>query len=1213
MALPNGSTYLPGSWADDLTSYGCDFPDTSQTKSTALIAAGASGTTGSVTEPYAISERFTNSDIYTFIADGCTFGEALAKSLAAPDIQMPLGDMLAQPCADVPKATFTSSPGNYGVAKGTISIGASAALAFNTPCATGISKLELVIDGLVSSSGTLAGGSGAFNLNTAALSDGVHEVRIVAINNSEAASEGYVAQEIVVNNHGRSVNFNGGNTTMTSTAATFGLATAAGDGTVSQLELTCLGRVVGSGSPGSLSVSLTGLLAPGDNTIVPVAVFSDGSQVAGGAFVVHEESGSINTWGNGAATGLWSNRLNWTGGTLPQNGDNIARFGGSASGGTVTVDASASVEEIDFSNSGGGNYTIAASAGQTLTLALSTTNSPASECMVNVLSGSHTISAPLILAAQGNLMNVTNPTDFLNVSGSVGGIGGLTKTGSGTLVLAGSNTYAGATRITAGTLQATMFGSLPIYTSSTSLSVASGAMLAVNVGGAGEWTSAGLAGLMGNGGAFSAGAWLGIDTGDAGGAFACSSNVASNVNFNKIGAGTLIFSGSNTFTGAVVASAGALQFNSAAAMGSVNATLVNGAAATAGYPIDQTFLGHISSASTGTVALAVSSSNNLNFSSAGLSHVSLGAVGAATFSGMLTPAGSTYSLGGGGGTLTFASSLGGSSGLVVTGPGTVVLTASNTYGGGTTVSSGTLQAKTPGALPSYASSHSLSVAPGAVLSVNVGGTGEWTTGNLDSLLGNSTAFPAGSAIGIDTSDANGAFTYSSNINGNVGLCKFGAGTLVLTGSSGYAGATTVAVGTLNVGGQLTASEVSVQSGAVLTGSGAVSSIVLNTGSTLAPGNNGSGVMTVAALTLNYGAILNCTLGSGADGTVAVSDGISLCNGLVVNVSPGANWGVGMYPLFSMASFSFAASTTIDAAWTVAGVDLGGRSYSIVGVGNNIDLSVPAVNAQSLVGSASTYSWASTATWQGGMAPTLRGDTAAFNALSGSGSATITLDGSRTLSGLSFSATGGGGYVLSRTDSVSSLALANNGIPVPVSVTAGSAAIAVPVVLGDNLSISVGSGAIAAISGPISENGGSHSLTLSGSGTLILSGSNDYSGGTTVTGGTLNVNSAQALPTTGMLVVGRNGRVVLGNITGAAEMVAASPLTSESISLASTPAVSSIDSSAAVQTSSLATAAVQVSVPVGAPLSGGPAAVPEPGTVLLLLVGAAALAVWRRRK
>jgi hypothetical protein len=74
-ALPNGSTYLPGAWADNLTSFGCDFPDTSQTKATAFIAAGAAGTTGSVVEPYAIPQRFTNSSIYTFIADGSTLGE----------------------------------------------------------------------------------------------------------------------------------------------------------------------------------------------------------------------------------------------------------------------------------------------------------------------------------------------------------------------------------------------------------------------------------------------------------------------------------------------------------------------------------------------------------------------------------------------------------------------------------------------------------------------------------------------------------------------------------------------------------------------------------------------------------------------------------------------------------------------------------------------------------------------------------------------------------------------------------------------------------------------------------------------------------------------------------------------------------------------------------------------------------------------------------
>ena len=158
LTLPNGSTYLPGSWADNLTSFGCDFSDTGQTKATAFIAAGASGTTGSVVEPYAIPARFTNTSIYTFIADGSTFGEAFAKSVASPDIQMPLGDMLAQPFADVPQVAITSGPGNYGRAAGTISISGSAGLV-DPHIATGISSLGLLVDGLVSSAGTLAGGA----------------------------------------------------------------------------------------------------------------------------------------------------------------------------------------------------------------------------------------------------------------------------------------------------------------------------------------------------------------------------------------------------------------------------------------------------------------------------------------------------------------------------------------------------------------------------------------------------------------------------------------------------------------------------------------------------------------------------------------------------------------------------------------------------------------------------------------------------------------------------------------------------------------------------------------------------------------------------------------------------------------------------------------------------------------------------------------------
>ena len=225
------------------------------------------------------------------------------------------------------------------------------------------------------------------------------------------------------------------------------------------------------------------------------------------------------------------------------------------------------------------------------------------------------------------------------------------------------------------------------------------------------------------------------------------------------------------------------------------------------------------------------------------------------------------------------------------------------------------------------------------------------------------------------------------------------------------------------------------------------------------------------------------------------------------------------------------------------------------MGNIVELSVPAVNAQSLVSSAGTFSWASPGNWQGGVAPDVRGDAAAFAALSGSGSATIVLAGSDTLSGLSFSALGGGGYVLSRTDSVSSLQLANGGSPVPVSIAAGAAAIAVPVVFGDNVNISTGSGAVATISGPISESGGSHSLTLSGSGELTLSGTDTYSGGTTLNGGALEIAAASALPGSGLVSISGGGRLVLGSGAGIGALLAASsPVSSGAVALSAAASV-----------------------------------------------------------
>jgi len=168
-----------------------------------------------------------------------------------------------------------------------------------------------------------------------------------------------------------------------------------------------------------------------------------------------------------------------------------------------------------------------------------------------------------------------------------------------------------------------------------------------------------------------------------------------------------------------------------------------------------------------------------------------------------------------------------------------------------------------------------------------------------------------------------------------------------------------------------------------------------------------------------------------------------------------------------------------------------------------------------------------------------------------------------------------------------------------------------------------------------------SLTLSGSGQLTLSGSNTYSGGTTVSGGTLEVTSAQALSSNSALAVSGGGRVVSNDsLTGIALAAAggdASPslnllgssqwaaLAAQARAAQAQPLTSSLDSGAAASGVSLASASpvsymatlggapVLAQVGTGSAV-GGLAAVPEPGTLALLLAGSlSGLGLWLKRR
>ncbi|HPR68116.1 MAG TPA: TIGR03790 family protein [Kiritimatiellia bacterium] len=137
--------WLPGAYADHMTSCGGMIPDPCDNQSTVLdwMEIGATASYGTVDEPCNYLEKYPDPLMAFWYARGFTIGEAYAMSLDAPYQGLLAGDPLAAPFAAGPLITVTS-PVPWQIVTGSIPVQVSAGA---HPQGGPAAALDLYLDG----------------------------------------------------------------------------------------------------------------------------------------------------------------------------------------------------------------------------------------------------------------------------------------------------------------------------------------------------------------------------------------------------------------------------------------------------------------------------------------------------------------------------------------------------------------------------------------------------------------------------------------------------------------------------------------------------------------------------------------------------------------------------------------------------------------------------------------------------------------------------------------------------------------------------------------------------------------------------------------------------------------------------------------------------------------------------------------------------------
>jgi fibronectin-binding autotransporter adhesin len=408
-----------------------------------------------------------------------------------------------------------------------------------------------------------------------------------------------------------------------------------------------------------------------------------------------------------------------------------------------------------------------------------------------------------------------------------------------------------------------------------------------------------------------------------------------------------------------------------------------------------------------------------------------------------------------------------------------------------------------------------------------------------------------------TAPAGGQADFSGIIADGVGqngLTKTGGGIVALSGANTYAGATTVQEGTLLVNALNGPSAVTVASGATLGGTGTAGPLALTAGSTLAPGTQGPGTLSAGATTLGGGSYaFQIADASGLAGSGW--DFLDIEGGLAVEATQGSPFTLDLWtvsfgdtsgPAFGFDPLQPYRWTFLDTTESLADLDLsafainttstattGGFANDTQGGTFSIGVSTAGTGLDVVF---TPDAATSSLVWYGDDAsPGGKGDWTALNVNWASGSTLQTWETGKTAV---FDTVGG--EVTIGPAGIS----AGNGIAFEATgyeLTGGTLTLSGGTQLVN--SVTVDDGLSATISSAVA---GSAGLTKAGGGTLLLTADNSLTGGASIAAGTLQLGAGGssgsltgdiAIGATGTLAVDRSDELTLaGGITGGGGLV-----------------------------------------------------------------------------